>query len=56
MSYLIKIVCCACGKNMGTKKGGTEPNLVSHGYCDDCYESALLEIEKIKGGDTYGQN
>lgn len=42
MSYPIKIVCCVCGKVIGEKPGGTEPNTVSHTYCSkECAKTSL---------------
>ena len=39
--YPIKRVCCVCGIVMGYKDGGSEPGLVSHGYCDSCLKEAM---------------
>ena len=50
MSYMIKCICCVCGKHLNDKPGGKKPNMISHGYCDDCYKDAITEIENIKGG------
>jgi len=34
---LLKIVCCNCKKDMGTKEGGVDPsNNISHSICEEC--------------------
>lgn len=45
MKTIIKIECCVCGKDMGTKDGKGQTG-VSHAYCPECFEKALKEIEK----------
>lgn len=47
MSYMIKIKCCICKKHFGNKKGGNEPNMVSHGYCEDCLIKVEAEIKEF---------
>lgn len=43
MDYEIEVKCCVCGRYIGKKKGGKEPNMISHGYCDNCL--ADLEVK-----------
>lgn len=46
--YPITVVCCDCGKFLGTKDGGTTPNQISHGYCEECKKKTMKEIESYK--------
>lgn len=46
MSFPILIVCSTCGKNMGTKPGGSEPGEVTHSYCPKCYKAIMADLNR----------
>ena len=45
MKTIIKIECCVCHKDMGTKDGKGVSG-VSHAYCPKCLEDVLKGIRK----------
>ena len=50
MNYSIKVVCCECGKDLGSKDVGQKPDMVSHSYCEPCKRKVMEEIA------DYGKN
>ena len=38
-------VCCVCDKFMGWKEDGRAEVLDSHGYCERCYDEAMINIK-----------
>ena len=46
MSFPISIVCSSCGKDMGTKPGGSKPGQVTHSYCPKCYKAIMADLGK----------
>jgi hypothetical protein len=46
MSYPIKIVCCMCDKDLGTKSGGKTPGEITHSYCIPCADSTTKDVVK----------
>lgn len=55
MTAEIKTQCCVCGQFKtqdgsydGEKKEIIRTGKISHGYCPECLEEALKEVNKIK--------
>ncbi len=47
-TYQIKMICCVCKIQYGSKPGGFKPGLESHGYCLDCFELEMVKIKEWK--------
>lgn len=41
---MIRSVCCVCDKIYGTKPDGRHEVSDSHGYCERCYDEAMLQL------------
>lgn len=46
----MKVVCCVCQKLIGIKDTGNpkEDELISHSYCQDCFEKEREKFKKEK--------
>ena len=52
----MKVVCCACKKDLG-EKPPLENKSISHGYCASCFQAAIAKLDELKrkednSGDT----
>jgi len=62
MKILMISICCVCHKEYGKKYVEVENNypehllddgkLLSHGYCDECFETAIKQINNNTTGST----
>jgi len=49
LTHTMKVVCCICNKDMGTKPCSEQvKDLISHSYCPECGERELRKIEEEK--------
>ncbi len=49
MKYEVRRICCVCKKFLGIADFKSDvPLMVTHGYCDDCFEKEMAEIERYQ--------